>query len=458
VLSSVSPARRLALKILLQVAQQDAHANQALTQAFAHESLEERDRALVVSLVYGTLRWQGALDWILAHFSSRSLDRLPIAIRLILRLGAYEILHLERIPSHATVHQYVTLAKRYGHAGTVKLTNALLRRVAESGKDVPFPDVETHPIEHIAAKWSHPRWLVERWVERWGVEETLALCQKNNEPAPVTIRVNSLRARAENVKAAAETKFRTTSVGVQVGEGRWTRETLRLNEGHHVTSLPGFMEGQFTVQDEGSTLVGYVVDSQPGQIVIDACAGPGGKTTHLAEQIQDDGQVMAVELYEPRCHSIRQTIQRLGLNCIRVVQGDFRKVAAQWAEKADVCLVDAPCSGTGVLRRRPDARWRKSLAQIAELTRLQSELLVSAARVVKPGGVLVYSTCSLEAEENEQVVDAFLKAHPHFALEDLRTWLPTALWLSSEPDFTRLQLFPHRHDTDGMFIVRMRRL
>jgi 16S rRNA (cytosine967-C5)-methyltransferase len=447
----MSPARRLALKILLQVEQQGVYANQSLTQALKRESLEERDRALVVTLVYGALRWQGELDWVLAHFSSRPFDRLPPAIRFILRLGAFEILHLERIPSRATVHEYVTLAKRYGHAGTASLTNALLRRVAESGKDVPFPDLATHPAEHIAVKCSHPLWLVERWLSRWGVEETLALCQKNNEPAPVTIRVNSLRARAENVKAAL------TSIGVHVGEGRWASETLQLREGHDVTALPGFSAGHFTIQDEASVLVGHVVDPQPGDVVMDACAGPGGKTTHLAEMMRDEGQVIAVELHEPRRRLIQQTSQREGLSCIHTVQGDLREVAAQWIGQVDRCLVDAPCSGTGVLRRRPDARWRKSAEQIAELAQLQSALLDSAAQVVKRAGALIYSTCSLESEENEQVVDAFVKLHPEFVPEDLRTWLPPSLWLSPDPEFTRLQLLPHRHDTDGMFIARMKR-
>ncbi len=449
---SVSPARRLALKILLQVEQKGAYVNQSLPQTLARESLEERDRSLTVELVYGALRHQGALDWTIAHFAARPLDKLPTAMRLILRLGTYEILHLERIPTHATVHQYVTLAKRYGHAGTARLTNALLRRVAESGKDVPFPDVHTHPAQHVATKFSHPQWLVERWLARWGREETLALCQKNNEPAPVALRVNSLCAGVENVRHILE------NAGVDVEEGRWVHEALRLREGRDIAALPGFAEGWFTVQDEGSTLVGRVVDPQPGQIIMDACAGPGGKTTHLAERMGDAGQVVAVELHEPRCRLIEQTSQRLKLSSIRTVQGDFRTVAEQWTQKVDVCLVDAPCSGTGALRRRPDARWRKSPVQIAELAGLQAELLHSAAAVVKRGGALIYSTCSLEPEENEQVVDAFLGSHPTFIKEDLRLWLPPSLWQSTETDFTRLQLLPHRHDTDGMFIVRMRRL
>lgn len=449
---SVSPARRLALKILLQVEQKGAYVNQSLPQTLARESLEERDRSLTVELVYGALRHRGALDWTIAHFAAHPLDKLPIAMRLILRLGTYEILHLERIPTHATVHQYVTLAKRYGHAGTARLTNALLRRMAESGKDVAFPDVHTHPAQHVATKFSHPQWLVERWLARWGMGETLALCRKNNEPAPVTIRVNTLRACAENVRHILE------NAGVDVEEGRWVREVLRLREGRDVAALPGFAEGWFTVQDEGSTLVGYVVDPQPGQTIMDACAGPGGKTTHLAERMGDEGQAVAVELHDTRRRLIEQTSQRLKLSSIRTVQGDFRTVAEQWTQKVDCCLLDAPCSGTGALRRRPDARWRKSPVQIAELAGLQAELLHSAAAVVKRGGALIYSTCSLEPEENEQVVDAFLGSHPTFVKEDLRLWLLPSLWQSTETDFTRLQLLPHRHDTDGMFIVRMRRL
>lgn len=449
---SVSPARHFALKVLLQVEQQGAYVNRSLSQALARESLEERDCSLTVELVYGTLRHRSALDWTVAHFAVRPLDKLPTALRMILRLGTYELLHLERIPARATVHQYVTLAKRYGHTGTARLTNALLRRVAEAGKDVPFPDIRTHPAQHIATKFSHPRWLVERWLARWGVEETIALCQKDNEPAPVAIRVNSLRACAENVRHILE------NAGVDVEEGRWVREVLRLREGHDVSALPGFAEGQFTVQDEGSAIVGYIVDPQPGQTIMDACAGPGGKTTHLAERMGDEGQVVAVELHDTRCRLIEQTSQRLGLRSIRTVQGDFRTVAGQWTQKVDVCLLDAPCSGTGVLRRRPDARWRKSPAQIAELAGLQAELLRSAASVVKPGGALIYSTCSLEPEENEQVVDAFLGSHPTFVKEDLRQWLPPSLWQPTETDFTRLRLLPHRHDTDGMFMVRMRRL
>lgn len=440
-------AREVALLSLHDMETKGTFLHLTLPRWFARHPLPARERALTTELVYGTVRWQGTLDHVLASFSTRPLSQLTPWIRSLLRLGAYELLFLRRTSRRATCYEAVQLAKRYGHPGVARLVNAVLRRLSENRDRLSYPSPTEDPVGFLTARYSHPRWLVERWLQRWPRAEVEALCAANNEPAPVTVRVNRQRG------TAAELAARWQAAGLSCQPCRYAPEGLQVAHAGEVRELPGFAEGWFTVQDEASQLVVPVLAPAPGARVVDVCSAPGAKATHLAEWLGEGGEVLAVDRHPSRLRLVHSASRRLGLSNVQLVCADGRQIDRWLRTSVDACLLDAPCSGTGTLRRRPDVRWRRQPEHLAELTALQSELLAAAAAIVKPGGVLVYSTCSLEPEENEAIVLSFRQAHPEFQPD----WPEE--WSGPEADRSQgwLRLEPHRHGTDGFFIARLRK-
>jgi 16S rRNA (cytosine967-C5)-methyltransferase len=394
-----TPARELALQLLMAIETGRVYPGLALERSLGRGSFTPADRHLITELVQGVTRARNTLDWALAAYLRRPLDSVPPPIRNALRLGAYQMLYLDRIPAAAACDESVKLARRYGHRGTAGLVNAVLRRLARAGLP-PLPDIDVDPVGHLSLAHHHPPWLVERWLDRMGREATLALLAANNRPAPTSIRVNRLRA----VPAVLQHELEV--LGIMVTRSALLPEGLLLASPPPLRSLAAFREGRFQVQDESSMLAAWVVNPQPGWLVVDACAAPGGKATHLAELMGDRGQVVAIDPSAARLRLVTEAADRLGLRSIRAVHGDARDMARLVPESADAILVDAPCSGLGTLRRRSDLRWARQAGDLASLAELQLSLLAAAASRVKPGGVLVYSTCSTEPEENEQVVNA----------------------------------------------------
>jgi len=377
------------------------------------------------------------------------LDELPVFIRNILRLATYELVFF-RHPAPIVGNEYVKLAKRFGHEGTAALVNAVIRRLAEEWQNIPIPSLADDPIAHISITTSHPRWMVERWVKFWGVEEILALCRANNEPPPLCLRVNRKYADREAVARMLEFHCR------KVEPSPWLPEGLRVETTRDITRLPGYREGLFTVQDEGAMLVSYLVAPQPGERIVDACAAPGGKTTHLAELAKDEAEIIALDTHPSRLKLVEENAARLKLRSITTLLGDWTQLAHQFANSADKVLLDVPCSGTGTLRRKVDARWHKRPEDILSLAQLQLRLLEAAAIALRKGGVLVYATCSIEPEEDEQVIKAFLERTDEFVVDDPRPFLPADIPHAITPE-NFLRLFPHRHNTDGIFAVRLRK-
>ena len=291
----------------------------------------------------------------------------------------------------------------------------------------------------------HPQWLVKRWVKAFGFEETQSLCDFNNGQALLSVRANTLRADRDTLLAALK------EAGTQAEPSKWTPEGVIITAHGSLDRLQPLQDGLCQVQDESSMLVAHVVDPQPGEFVIDCCSAPGGKTTHLAALMQDKGRILAGDIYEHKIDRIQENADRLGISIIETQLLDAREVGQSYPAQADRVLVDAPCSGLGVLRRKPDARWNKSEAEISELPALQHAIIESAAAAVKPGGVLVYSTCTIEPAENQAIVEAFLAKHPQFQLEPAGDYLPV-----KRPE-AMVQLYPQRDGTDGFFIARMRR-
>ncbi len=428
----------------------DAFVSVLLYHTLARSSLSSADRALATEITLGVLRHRARVDHALAPMLRRPLGTLPAAIRTILRMGAYQLLMLDRIPPAAAVSEATSLARRHGHAGTAGLVNAVLRRLAAEGPP-PLPDPALDPIEHAATVHSHPGWLVARWAARFGADEAEALADANTRPAPSVVRANTLLVTHAELMDA----FRARGISAEPGV---VPEAVRVR-GSLVDRLPLLERGWFVIQDEGAMLVAHAVGPTSGDVVIDACAAPGGKTTHLAALMGNTGRVLACDIHARKLHALAQRCATMGATCVEVRQHDARELGRRLPESADAVLVDAPCSGLGTIRRRPEIKWRIIEATLRRLGEAQQTILSGAAGAVRSGGALVYSVCSLEPEEGPDVIRAFLDRHPRFEPDPLPESFPREVAGSPIDGAVPGEVFllPHRHDTDGFFIARLRR-
>jgi 16S rRNA (cytosine967-C5)-methyltransferase len=433
----------VALEVLHRVDADRAWSGVLLRRALDRAALTPRDEALATELIYGTLRHRAEIDWALSRLSRRPLGDLPSRIRTILRMGAYQILFLDRIPPAAACWEAVELAKRAGHRGTARLVNAVMRRLADSPSVVPD---DGGTAEGIALRYSHPAWLVARWIERFGIAETRALCAANNQIPPSAIRLNTLRGTPESLTA------RLAAIGVE------TIPSAFLPEGRHITAgspdarKVGYDAGWFSPQDEGSMLVARLVGARPGDTVIDACSAPGGKTTHLAALMENCGRIIACDIRPAKLAAVSRHSARLGASIVEVRELDAARIGAEYPGAAQRVLVDAPCSGLGVVRRRPEIKWRLREESLAALAARQQEILGGSAGAVRPGGLLVYSVCSVEPEEGPAVAEEFLARHPGFEPSSVEP-TPPAVPGPRGAQF----LYPHRCGTDGFFVAAFRR-
>jgi 16S rRNA (cytosine967-C5)-methyltransferase len=439
-----SRAREVAVRALERVEAAASFADIALDHELASRPLSPRDAALTMELVYGTLRWQRYLDWILAPHSRRRLETLDARVRVILRMTAYQIALLDRVPTFAAVNDAVTLAPRT--PGVKPFVNAVLRSFARRAPREREPAAPRDPVEALATRCSFPTWLAARWVARFGREEAEALMRASNERPPLTLRANALRTTRDALaeRLAAEE-------GLAARPTRHAPEGLVVGPGGAPASWRAFGDGSFAVQDEASMLVGRLLAPEPGATVADVCAAPGTKTTHIAELMADRGRVLAFDREPERLERVREAAARLGITVVDARAGAVDALAPGFRDACDAVLVDAPCSNLGVLRRNPEVKWRRQPSDLGPASRQQSEILAAAATMVKPGGRLVYATCSLEPEENEAVVSAFLRARPEFAIDP-----PDQFVLPLDPDGW-LRCRPDRHGTDGFAAVRFRR-
>lgn len=431
--ASPSKGRIAAVEILNRVLHKGAFANLVLPVVFRRRAVNARDRAFVHELTLSVLRHKTFLEWQLQPCCSKPLGELEPVVKCLLLLGAGELLLLGGTPAPVACSQWAEAAKKLTHPGIVAVVNAVLRRLASTGAASPLPDPQDAPVQHLAVRHSHPEWLVERWVAQFGLEETANLCRANNQNPVLSLRVNLLRTTRGEVLSLLRRS------GFVAREGKLCKESVVVEQASVIEELPGFREGFFTVQDEASTYAGVLLDPRPEDTILDACAAPGGKATHLAERMKNRGRLLAVDLHANRLDLVKEQCERLGLTNVETIAGDFVELAAELPAAQGV-LVDAPCTGTGVLRRKPDIRWHLRPEQIAELSLLQLRLIRAAASKVVPGGKLVYSTCSLEREENEDLVAQFLAEQSDFALLRVSR--------SSEEGWVRF--LPQDEGTDGM--------
>jgi 16S rRNA (cytosine967-C5)-methyltransferase len=367
-----------------------------------------------------------------------------------LRLALYQLLFLDKVPDYAAVNEGVEQAKRYGGQKAAALINGVLRKILREKDRLLLPEAKTGLATHLAVLWSHPEWLVKRWLEYFGPTETEALLRANNQAAPLTLRANRLKDTRENLLKAFHEK------GLEAEATPWSPQGIRVKGSSGVERVPGFEQGLFQVQGEASQLIGYLLGPKPGERILDACAAPGGKTTHLAELMEDRGEIVATDVSARGLEKLKQNVQRLGLRSIRSYRVDvLGGLDGPLARPYDRVLVDAPCSALGTLRSHPEAKWHRSEADVERLSGYQKRILERLSGYLKPGGTLIYATCTLTREENEDVVENFLDQHSDFALEDAAPHLPgEARGLIKEKFFMAL---PHKHETEGFFAARMRK-
>jgi 16S rRNA (cytosine967-C5)-methyltransferase len=438
-------ARELALQIYVATESRGAYSDRLLEGRLRDSQLSPEDARLVTALVQGTLRHRGTLDHHLSFFARENWVPLPAWIKGVLRLGAFQLLFLDRIPARAAVDESVNLAKKYGHPGTAGLANAILRKLAR-GERAPLPDPALHPADHLAVRYSHPRWIVDRWIARLGIEETERLLAADNEEPAVSVRPTLARA------SVGEIRERLRAEGFSPEPAKNGGPVWVMGGGFVPSRSPAFRDGLVSLQDEAEASVVSILDPRPGERVLDLCAAPGGKGAQIAEAVGPEGRLIALERHGSRAKALRANLlERLGLWNVLVVCGDGP--SPPFREEFDRVLVDAPCSGLGVLRRRADARWRKEESSVLSMAALQPKLLEGAAARVKRGGVLVYSVCSLEPEETVEVVESFLEGHPEFEIEAADRYLPAAFRTGS-PFWTAT---PQRNGTDGVFAARLRK-
>ena len=442
-------SRQLAFEALQNVYQKKAYTDIALQKIFTQASSENVsavDRHLVSELVYGVIRRKRTLDSLINQLATKKASQQPLKLRIILQLGLYQLRFLDKIPPSAAVNTSVELAKKNGLSKLAGVVNGILRsylRKTEQDDCLILPDDK---IPCLGVKYSFPDWIIATFHQQFNWRETEQLLQWLNQPPHLDLRVNILQIKPE------ELQQRLFNIGIETTSLAHLPQALRLKQAAgNLASLPEFQQGLFTIQDASAQLVAHLLNPQPHETIIDACAAPGGKTTHLAELMSDTGRIIAVDCYRSRLNKITENINRLKLNSIEIYEGDSRNLDLGEGI-ADRVLVDVPCSGLGTLHKNPDIRWQKKPEQIATLTKLQQQMLSNTAQWVKKGGVLVYSTCTLNTAENEDVITDFLANHPQWHLDIKSNKSDDSFSLTSKG---MVKIFPPIEDMDGFFMAKL---
>ncbi|MEA1948208.1 MAG: 16S rRNA (cytosine(967)-C(5))-methyltransferase RsmB [Thermodesulfobacteriota bacterium] len=445
--------RKTALYILNALDKRHNTLDSLLEDVFREKTIfSKKDRALLQVLVYGVLRWRGRLDWIIDYFSKTRLNKIDPKVLNILRLGLFQIIYLDRIPVSAAVNTSVEMTKAAAAPWVVGYVNGLLRNAVREYKHVNFPDVDNDPAKALATKKSFPKWLIKRWLDRFGLKETGLLCDSINTIPPITVRCNTLKTSQGKLVKALEGYAEKIEITNYAPDG-----VFFFNPKISIPKIEAFEDGLFQVQDEAAQLVTLLLNPQPGETILDACSGLGGKTGHIAQIMKNSGRLVAMDKDGNKLMRLESEMHRLGVSIVNTCIHDLSNpLNREHFGKFDRILLDAPCSNLGVLRRNPDIKWRASQQNLAYCQKRQALFLDNLAHFVKPSGVLVYAVCSMEPEENESVIRGFLNKHAKFAIEKKSTGLSfDACSLVARDGY--LKTFPHLNNMDGFFSVCMKR-
>ena len=400
------------------------------------------DKALLYEIVHGVIRWMGRLDWILNGFYKGTFSKAIPNLKNALRVALYQILFLDRVPDYAAVNEAVEFVKKLQGPKPASLTNAVLRNIIRNKDGIRYPDPDNDIVGYLSAYYSHPSWMVKRYLKRYGRDETEDLLLANNEKPFLTLRLNTPRVKAEEFKSLLE------SVNLKYKIGIYLPEFYKLQNLTNITSWEYFIRGYFNIQDESAGLACRLLEVSDEMRVLDLCAAPGGKTAYIASLMHDKGKIIALDKFDSRLKILRKNMLRLGLGSIHTVETDALEFNN---EPFDRVLADVPCMGSGAISKKPDIKWKKDIFDLRGLNDLQYKLLCKAADLVKPGGIVVYSTCSIEPEENFTIVEKFLLSHPKFRLESAKDKFPVEIL----DEHGCIQTFPHKHKMDGTFAAKL---
>lgn len=447
-------SRHTALTILMRCEKKNCTLDKSIDIAQNElESLSRQDRNLCNAIVFGVLRHREYLDFIIKSFSKKPFSNLEIPVLYILRIALFQILFLDRVPAFAAINTSIELAKKQTNKGAAGFINAVLRNAEKNHHTLALPDPDKNLLAHICTRHSYPGWLIKRWIRIHGAEKTLCLCRSINTIPPITLRINTLTVKRKALGDLLETQDLCVEYTNESPDG------IHISSpGKPVTEIEGFSQGFFQIQDEAAQLVSQILDPKPGETVLDACAGLGGKACHIAQLMNNQGSVIAADLESHKLDSLEAEAQRLGIGNIRVKQMNLLKATIKDFDRYfDRVLLDAPCSGLGVMRRNPDTKWKRTLKDVLRLCAQQKKMLNAAANLVKPGGILLYAVCSCEPEENEQVITAFLQKRKDYSLD---TTMEGIGLLSNTPLKTAdhfFKTYPEGHHMDGFFAARLKR-
>lgn len=436
-------ARTKIIEILTKVETRQAFTDKLLDREI--DELNELDRSLVTEVVNGVLRWQYRLDWILSQLYVGEYENLIPDVKNNLRASTYQLIYLDQIPAYAVLNEAVEIAKNKFNQKTANLINAILRNFLRQQKKLEYLEMQLEVLDRIAVKYSHPKWLVQRWIEFWGIDEVEPLCEYNNSRPRISVRINRSIADDKSFLRTLEENNIAYEVHKDFPDFVW------IDNFSEFRKLEFLKKGWVSVQDVSAGIPVVLLDPNPGEYILDMCAAPGGKAGYIAERMQNDGFIIAIERHYSRAKFLQDNLSRLNIKIAQIICADSLQLPVKI--QFDKILIDAPCTGFGVLNKRVDLRWKRTLQDIENMKNIQLRLLESAAKVVKPDGIIIYSTCTIDPEENEQVVETFIKNNPGFRMESLSNYVPEQ-YLSQKYS---VQTFPHKHKIDGSFAVRIRK-
>ncbi len=435
--------RGFAVKILNRIDRTDAYLDKLLEIELKNSNLSGPDKALLFEIVHGVMRWMGRIDWILNGFYKGQFSKVVPNIKNALRVALYQILFLDKIPDYAAVNEAVEFVKKLQGQKYADLANAVLRNIIRSKDSIRYPDPNEDVVAYLSAYYSHPSWMVKRWLSRYGKEQTEKLLSFNNNKPSHTLRINGLVTNKDEFIKLLD------SVELKYSFSKYLPNFIRLNILTNITDWEYFNKGYFSIQDESTAFPVLLLEAEPGMRILDLCAAPGGKTAYIAEILQNSGEIIAIDRFESRLKILQRNLSRLNISSVKTIVKD----ALEYEDELgfDRILVDAPCSGLGTLTKKPDLKWKKDLGDIRKIVNIQYNLIKKGASLLKVGGSMVYSTCTMEPEENQEMIKKFLSEYPNFELVNASNILNSELVDNDGFVCT----YPHIHGIDGSFAAKL---
>ena len=448
-MEKVDSVREETLKILIKVFESKSYSNILIKNL--GDKYSSLDRAFITEMVYGTIKYKLKIDYIINYLSNIKSNKILPPILNILRLGIYQIEFMDKVPESAAVNESVKLARKYGNPGAVKYVNAVLRNYCRKRENIAYPLKDVDILQYLSISYSFPEWMVERLIDEFGETFTEDFLKSSNTIPGMNIRVNTSKIEIESLKKSLSEK------GIEVCDGLYIENSLVLKNVSNLENLEEFKNGYFAVQDESSMLAALLLSPKPGEFIMDVCSAPGTKSTHIAQLMDNKGTVIAGDINNNKLRLVDESAHRLGIDIIHTICSDATTIIDEYRDKADRVLIDVPCSGLGIMRKKPEIRWNREIKDLSEIQSIQKSILIASSKYVKPGGILVYSTCTILRCENKEIIMEFLNNNGNFVLENISDLLPDKLKYKDGKDGF-IELYPNVDSIDGFFIARLRRV